>query len=68
MLFINRELITYAEENCYGPGADKSKRVKWEKKLSVGERNRLINVNYFINQDGWLQKQPIKPTTNDVII
>ena len=29
-----RETITYAEIGCIGPGADMSKRVKWEKNLS----------------------------------
>ncbi|KAI6692339.1 hypothetical protein NL676_020049 [Syzygium grande] len=51
--------ITYAENQCNGPGADMSKRVKWEKTLSSEELASLIDANTFINQDGWLQKQPL---------
>ncbi|KAJ4849853.1 hypothetical protein Tsubulata_014618 [Turnera subulata] len=52
----DEKLITYAEVNC--TGYDKSKRVKWEKELSPQELDSLINVNNFINKDGWLEKQP----------
>ncbi|KAF8019493.1 hypothetical protein BT93_G0240 [Corymbia citriodora subsp. variegata] len=52
------QTITYAESQCTGPGADMSKRVKWEKTLSRAELAWLTNVNTFVNQDGWLQKQP----------
>lgn len=34
-----------------------SKRVKWEKKLSDQEVNDLTSLAY-INQDGWIEKQP----------
>ncbi|KAF8019491.1 hypothetical protein BT93_G0238 [Corymbia citriodora subsp. variegata] len=57
--YIGREqTITYAENQCTGPGADMSKRVEWEKTLSRAELAWLTNVNTFVNQDGWLQKQP----------
>ncbi|KAF8019353.1 hypothetical protein BT93_G0123 [Corymbia citriodora subsp. variegata] len=52
------QTITYAESRCTGPGADMSERVKWEKTLSSAELDKLTNVNAFVNQDGWLQKQP----------
>ncbi|KAI6692340.1 hypothetical protein NL676_020050 [Syzygium grande] len=55
----SRGTITYAENQCNGPGADMSKRVKWEKTLSSEEVIGLIDANTFINQDGWLQKQPL---------
>ncbi|XP_030459728.1 putative pectinesterase 10 [Syzygium oleosum] len=50
--------ITFAENKCNGPGADMSTRVKWQKTLSSEEVDRLIDAKTFINQDGWLQKQP----------
>ncbi|KAK9996356.1 hypothetical protein SO802_021042 [Lithocarpus litseifolius] len=53
------KLITYAEIECTGPGADMSKRVKWEKNLSEEEVRRLVSVERFINQGMWLQEQLI---------
>ncbi|XP_018715959.2 probable pectinesterase 55 [Eucalyptus grandis] len=50
--------ITYVETGCTGPGADMSGRVKWEKTLSNEELQSLADANSFVNQDGWLQKQP----------
>lgn len=47
----------YSEVSCSGPGADKSKRVKWEKNLTTEELKQLEAKN-FINQDGWIQGQP----------
>ena len=52
-----RETITYAEIGCTGPGADMSKRVKWEKNLSEEEVRHLVSIRLFINQEMWLQKQ-----------
>ncbi|KAK9949214.1 hypothetical protein M0R45_004747 [Rubus argutus] len=51
-------LITFSEVNCRGPGADISHRISWEKKLSHEEVRYLTNTTSFINQDGWLEKQP----------
>ncbi|CAL8164609.1 unnamed protein product [Prunus armeniaca] len=51
-------LITFSEVNCKGPGADMSHRVPWEKKLSDQEVTYLTNPASFIDQDGWLGKQP----------
>ncbi|KAI6692344.1 hypothetical protein NL676_020054 [Syzygium grande] len=50
--------ITFVENQCIGPGADLSQRIKWEKTLSSKELQQLITVDTFINQDGWLEKQP----------
>lgn len=58
MILFCRDSITFAEVGCRGPGADTSKRVKWEKNLSSEDLNKLIDANNFINQDGWLQQQP----------
>ncbi|PRQ42399.1 putative pectinesterase [Rosa chinensis] len=53
----SENLISFSEANCRGPGANMSKRVKWEKKLSDQEVNDLTSLSY-INQDGWIEKQP----------
>ncbi|XP_039051701.1 probable pectinesterase 29 [Hibiscus syriacus] len=50
--------IVSAEVDYKGPGADKSKRVPWEKNLSTKDLRHLLNLNTFINQGGWIQKQP----------
>ncbi|KAL3728435.1 hypothetical protein ACJRO7_033076 [Eucalyptus globulus] len=50
--------ITFVENKCTGAGADSSERIKWEKTLSSEELDKLTDTNTFINQDGWLQKQP----------
>ncbi|KAK8650063.1 hypothetical protein V6N13_139713 [Hibiscus sabdariffa] len=49
--------IVYGEVNCYGPGADKSKRVPWEKNLSPTDLKHLLKTKTFINQEGWIQRQ-----------
>ncbi|XVE85288.1 hypothetical protein DITRI_Ditri17bG0079800 [Diplodiscus trichospermus] len=53
--------IVYAEGECEGPGADKSKRVPWEKNLSPRDLSVLVNIDTFINEDGWIQTQPDPP-------
>ncbi|XP_012461991.2 probable pectinesterase 29 [Gossypium raimondii] len=50
--------IVYAEVDCTGAGANKSKRVAWEKKLSSKDLSYLLNINTFINNGGWIQRQP----------
>ncbi|XP_015570382.1 probable pectinesterase 55 [Ricinus communis] len=54
----HEEKITFSEVLCSGPGSDTSRRVKWEKNLTQKELNRLVNINKFINTDGWIQEQP----------
>ncbi|KAK3418725.1 hypothetical protein EUGRSUZ_H03296 [Eucalyptus grandis] len=57
--YVGRErATTYAESECTGPGADKSKRVEWEMTLSGEELYKLTDVGTFVNQGGWLYKQP----------
>ncbi|KAL6133358.1 hypothetical protein ACLB2K_065595 [Fragaria x ananassa] len=51
-------LTAFSEVDCKGPGAELSKRVPWEKKLSAEEVSYFSNAASFINQDGWMQKQP----------
>lgn len=41
-----------------GPGANMSGRVDWEKKLSDEELVEYVTLDKFINQDGWLERQP----------
>lgn len=47
----------YAEVNCKGPGSDISNRVSWEKKIDPKLLYKY-STSYFINQDGWISKQP----------
>ncbi|CAB4284042.1 unnamed protein product [Prunus armeniaca] len=51
-------LTTFLEVNFKGPGADMSRRVSWEKKLSNEEVAYLTNTTSFIDKEGWLEKQP----------
>ncbi|CAK7340529.1 unnamed protein product [Dovyalis caffra] len=44
--------LTYAEVGCKGPGANTSKRVQWEKKLSA-EQLQKFSKSSFIDQDAW---------------
>ncbi|KAL4325191.1 hypothetical protein GQ457_11G012640 [Hibiscus cannabinus] len=50
--------IVFAEVDCIGVGANKSKRVTWEKNLSPKELKYLLKSNIFINEEGWIQSQP----------
>ncbi|KAL9674061.1 hypothetical protein QQ045_030328 [Rhodiola kirilowii] len=54
----NTGKITFVEDKCSGPGANTSKRVPWEKKLSAQEIQKLTSLN-FINADKWIHAQPI---------
>ncbi|XP_061993507.1 probable pectinesterase 29 [Rosa rugosa] len=53
----HEDQLTFAEYGCYGPGADTSKRVSWEKKLSPNIVQQFTSLN-FIDSDGWLIDQP----------
>ncbi|KAL5996470.1 hypothetical protein ACLOJK_026550 [Asimina triloba] len=52
------ENIVFAEVRCRGKGSNMSKRVKWEKQLSLKDLTHLITLRSYINPDGWLQRQP----------
>ncbi|KAK9756329.1 hypothetical protein RND81_01G089400 [Saponaria officinalis] len=47
--------ITFAEINCNGPGANRSKRVPWVKSLSRYEVEQFT-TNAYIGQGGWIRK------------
>jgi len=50
--------LSFSEAECDGSGADTSKRVKWEKKLSKDMVESLTDLS-FINTDNWINDQPI---------
>ncbi|KAM7260464.1 hypothetical protein ACFE04_016205 [Oxalis oulophora] len=50
-------LLSFSEDENFGPGANSTERVSWEKKLDDNEVKELISMD-FINSDGWLQEQP----------
>uniref|UniRef100_A0A7N0VMZ2 Pectinesterase n=1 Tax=Kalanchoe fedtschenkoi TaxID=63787 RepID=A0A7N0VMZ2_KALFE len=54
----HEENLYYVESDCKGAHYDTSKRVKWLKKL---DNNQLEDFtrDKFINQDGWIEKQPV---------
>ncbi|CAK8561000.1 unnamed protein product [Lathyrus sativus] len=49
--------LTFVEEGCTGPGADKSKRVKWMKSMSGHELDKFLSLS-FIDKEGWISKLP----------
>ncbi|XP_057433978.1 putative pectinesterase 52 [Lotus japonicus] len=53
----HEDKFTYAEVDCTGPGANTSKRVKWEKKLTPSQL-QAYSLSSFINKDKWLAKIP----------
>ncbi|GAB2277419.1 hypothetical protein Dimus_012126 [Dionaea muscipula] len=50
--------ITYVEVGCFGPGANTSNRVHWMKNLTKAEV-KGYKVSTFIDQEGWITKQPL---------
>ncbi|CAI0551731.1 unnamed protein product [Linum tenue] len=52
--------FVYVEADCRGPGADKSKRVPWEKNLDPRDPSllRQFSKEVFVDQDGWIANQP----------
>ncbi|CAN4090907.1 unnamed protein product [Withania somnifera] len=50
--------LTFSEEECGGEGADTSKRVEWEKRLSQNAVESLTDLS-FINNDNWVDGQPL---------
>ncbi|CAN1245283.1 Probable pectinesterase 29 [Linum grandiflorum] len=55
---INRNKVTFSEYGNFGPGADTSKRVGFEKlNLPIQVWMEMTSISY-INKDGWLERQP----------
>ncbi|OMO93035.1 Pectinesterase, catalytic [Corchorus capsularis] len=54
----NQEQLTFAEYGNRGPGADTSKRVEWERKLSAQAVAQFTSMSY-IDNEGWLQSLPV---------
>ncbi|XP_009596415.1 putative pectinesterase 29 [Nicotiana tabacum] len=53
----HEDQLTFSEEDCDGDGADTSKRVRWEKKLSKNMVESLTDLS-FIDTDNWINGQP----------
>ncbi|KAG8369667.1 hypothetical protein BUALT_Bualt14G0037600 [Buddleja alternifolia] len=59
MVVLIRNQITFAENQCQGPGSNKSNRIKWEKNLSPQEWQSFTS-NSYIDNEGWIQRLPLK--------
>ncbi|CAO2832527.1 unnamed protein product [Amaranthus hypochondriacus] len=55
----HEDSVAHEEVECIGPGSDTSKRVKWGRSLRYDELNYLLKTNNFINQDNWIENQPL---------
>lgn len=49
----NQKTAFYAEAGSKGPGADRSARVKWERKLTAAEIEAFQPRNFLRGGDGW---------------
>ncbi|KAK6946262.1 Pectinesterase, catalytic [Dillenia turbinata] len=49
--------VYYGEYKCYGPGANRAKRVSWSRSLSTKEALQFLNKN-MIGGRGWLRPAP----------
>ncbi|KAL8152549.1 hypothetical protein V2J09_010309 [Rumex salicifolius] len=54
----HEQRLTYIEANCSGGGADLSHRVPWMKRSVDEAELSHYTVSAFIDQDGWISKQP----------
>ncbi|XP_074362738.1 putative pectinesterase 11 [Apium graveolens] len=54
----NQRTAFYGEYKCYGPGADRSKRVAWSRGLSKEEATPFLSKG-MIGGGGWLRISPI---------
>ncbi|XP_010025802.2 probable pectinesterase 29 [Eucalyptus grandis] len=56
--FVGREYqLTFVEYGCYGPGADMSKRVSWERKLDDSSVQQMTSLSY-VDSEGWIDRTP----------
>ncbi|CAH9071762.1 unnamed protein product [Cuscuta epithymum] len=53
----NLDKLTFAEQECSGPGAERSGRVKWVAELRGDELDKFTSLSY-IDEDGWLRGLP----------
>lgn len=51
--------MTYGEYKCYGPGANRAKRVDWSKGLTNEEAAPFLSKD-MIGGRGWIRPAPIK--------
>ncbi|KAK1414448.1 hypothetical protein QVD17_30192 [Tagetes erecta] len=51
--------VYYGEYKCYGPGADRSKRVGWSRELSRDESAPFVNMT-MIGGRSWLRPTPTR--------
>ncbi|KAL9233467.1 hypothetical protein vseg_008465 [Gypsophila vaccaria] len=50
--------VVYAEVGCTGPGANRRSRIPWMKSLNERDMTQYT-LTSFVNQDGWISKQPM---------
>ncbi|KAL8223786.1 hypothetical protein R6Q57_019261 [Mikania cordata] len=55
----NQRTVYYGEYKCYGPGADRSKRVGWSRELSHDESAPILNMT-MIGGRSWLRPAPTR--------
>ncbi|XP_047312652.1 putative pectinesterase 11 [Impatiens glandulifera] len=55
----NQRSVYYGEHNCYGPGANRGRRVKWSRDLSSYEARSFVNIALIKGQD-WVRASPTK--------
>ncbi|XP_065879464.1 putative pectinesterase 11 [Euphorbia lathyris] len=54
---INSSKVMYGEYKCYGPGADRSKRVQWSHDLSTAQAAPFLTKD-IIGGQSWLRSSP----------
>ncbi|KAF2588936.1 hypothetical protein F2Q70_00041473 [Brassica cretica] len=52
-----KDTVYYGEYKCYGPGADRTQRVKWSKQLSDDEATVFLSKDFIGGKD-WLRPVP----------
>ncbi|WZZ53902.1 hypothetical protein YC2023_054009 [Brassica napus] len=52
-----KDTVYYGEYKCYGPGADRTQRVKWSKQLSDDEATVFLSKDFIGGKD-WLRPAP----------
>ncbi|KAL0773887.1 hypothetical protein Bca101_039038 [Brassica carinata] len=52
-----KDTVYYGEYKCYGPGADRTQRVKWSKQVSDDEATVFLSKDFIGGKD-WLRPVP----------